>query len=363
MTSLKDLRGIPEPTTEELDAAEVLKSADELARRAAAAAKNAHHFAQLYDIAAAKRCPVAKLITSASIPVVGLGTWKSEKGQVRTAVIEAIRAGYRHIDAAAVYGNEAEVGDALNQVWSEGVVTREDVFVTSKLWNTDHGRVRGACLKTLKDLQLNYLDLYLIHWPYSGRPGPSVAPPLAATWAAMEALVDEGLVRAIGVSNFSVKKTAALIEGARVVPAVNQVEAHPYWRNQELIDFCHSKSIHVTAYSPLGSPDSAGIMQRADDTPSVMRDPLVVQIAQRTGKSVAQVLIRWAVQRGTSVLPKSVHPERIAANFDVFDWQLSDADFKALSSLELQMRMLPGDFVLDAETGPYKTREDLWDGP
>lgn len=354
---VKDFRGAPEPSEAEIAKLESLRAADERARLEAAAQRHRH----LYRVDI--KCPIAKLNSGPSIPVVGLGTWKSQKGEVKAAVEEAVRAGYRHIDAAAVYGNEEEVGAGLSQVFSEGVVSRGDLFITSKLWNSDHGRdrARSACLKTLKDLQVSYLDLYLIHWPVTGRPGPEVTPPLAETWSCLEGLVEEGLVRSIGVSNFSIEKTERLIRGAKIKPAVLQVEAHPYWRNQALFDWATSQGIHVTAYSPLGSPDSAGIVKRREDCPVLLQDNTVAGIAERIGKNAGQVLIRWAVQRGTSVLPKSVNPSRIRSNLDVFDWELTQEDFEALSSLEPQMRMVPGDFWIDPKNGPYKTLADLWD--
>ncbi|KAI8475774.1 MAG: low CO2-induced aldose reductase [Monoraphidium minutum] len=354
---VQDFRGAGEPSGDEATNIQALKSADERARAAAADSGAALH----YRLDAAAACPTAALSTGYRIPLVGLGTWKSEKGQVRDAVVEALCAGYRHVDAAAVYGNEEEVGGALAQVFSEGVVGRGDVFVTSKLWNADHGRARDACLKTLSDLKLDYLDLYLIHWPHSGRPGAEVAPPLSDTWAALEGLVSEGRVRSIGVSNFSVKKAEALIAGAKIMPAVLQVEAHPYWRNDALISWASSRGIHVTAYSPLGSPDSAAMMKRAADAPSLMKDPTLTGIAEKLGRSPAQVLICWAVQRGTSVLPKSVNPGRIRANFDAATSQLPREDFEALSRLETQMRMVGGDFLVDPKNGPYKSLTDLWD--
>lgn len=232
----------------------------------------------------------------------------------------AVRAGYRHIDCASIYQNEHEVGQALAEVLSEGVVSRQQLFITSKLWNTDHApdRVAAACRKTLADLRLSYLDLYLIHWPVTPTPGPELVPDIGTTWVAMEALVREGLVRSIGVSNFSATKLQRLLLcPARVVaPAVNQVEVHPYFRNDALIAWCRGHGIHVTAYSPLGSPDSGAIFKRKF-SPSLMQDPVVVDVASKMEKSPAQVLVRWALQHGTSVLPKSSNPQRIKANLQV----------------------------------------------
>mmetsp|Transcript_33914 Transcript_33914/g.85837 ORF Transcript_33914/g.85837 Transcript_33914/m.85837 type:complete len:328 (-) Transcript_33914:297-1280(-) len=306
--------------------------------------------------------PRAQLNTGHSIPLVGLGTWKAAKGEVKQAVIAAVRAGYRHIDCAAIYGNEHEVGEALAQLWAEGVVRREDIFVTSKLWNSEHApeRVEGALRKTLADLGLEWLDLYLIHWPSSAVPGPTVTPPLIDTWRAMEGLVDKGLVRSIGVSNFSAPKLQGLLDQARIKPAVNQVEAHPYWRNGALLAWCRARGIHVTAYSPLGSPDSAAIMQRDASIEGPLKDAAVADVGARLGRNAGQVLIRWGVQRGTSVLPKSVKPERIASNLDVVSWSLPEPDFQRISTLATQVRMVAGTFLLTPQ-GPYKTLEDLWE--
>ncbi|KAG1659176.1 hypothetical protein FOA52_007557 [Chlamydomonas sp. UWO 241] len=308
--------------------------------------------------------PTAKLSSGHSMPLIGLGTWKSARGEVKAAVEAAIRMGYRHIDCAEVYQNEHEVGEALSVIFSEGVVTRAELFITSKLWNSDHApeRVEAAARHSLKALQLDYLDLYLIHWPSSGWPLPSVTPPYASTWASMEALVGAGLVRSIGVSNLSARKMGELLKVCTIPPTVNQVEAHLYWRNAALLAFCTRHSVHVTAYSPLGSPDSAGIMGRDKTAVGPMRDKVVVGVAERLGRSTAQVLLRWALQRGTSVLPKSVHPERLASNLDVLSWSLPDDNFEALSSLETQTRMVPGTFLLHPH-GPYLTLEELWDEP
>ncbi|GLC35191.1 hypothetical protein PLESTM_000289300 [Pleodorina starrii] len=306
--------------------------------------------------------PSAKLLSGYSIPLVGLGTWKSAKGEVGAAVATALRMGYRHIDCARVYQNEHEVGEALSAVLAEGVVRREEVFVTSKLWNSDHepARVEAACRKSMEDLRVSYLDLYLMHWPVTGNTGPEVLPPLADTWAAMEALVDKGLVRTIGVSNFSIKKLERLMTSARIKPAVVQVESHPYWRNEALRGWCAERGIHLTAYSPLGSPDSATIVKRAEDTPTPLREALVAEVASKMGKDAGQVLIRWALQRGTSALPKSVKPERIRSNLDVFDWEIPADLYDKLSHLPHQQRMVDGNFWINP-AGPYRTLQDLWD--
>ncbi|KAI8812614.1 aldo/keto reductase family protein [Cladochytrium replicatum] len=277
-----------------------------------------------------------KLSSGYIAPAFGLGTFQSKPHEVGEAVRAAIRAGYKHIDCAAIYENEAEIGEVLKQ---EIAAKREQYFITSKVWNTMHSRenVKKACLKTLKDLQLSYLDLYLIHWPLAfkikgdGTQNSYIDPvtktqvleeiPIEETWQAMEELVDAGLVRSIGISNFSIKKTKKLLETARIKPAVNQVEMHPYLPQAELLEFCKANGILVTAYSPIGSGGK----------PSLLEDPVINEIAAKHGKSAAQVLLSWGIQRRTQVIPKSSKPERIAENFQ--DFILPDEDFERINQI------------------------------
>ncbi|MEK7583503.1 MAG: aldo/keto reductase [Patescibacteria group bacterium] len=301
------------------------------------------------------------LNTGTPMPRIGLGTWKSKPEEAGKAVEYALReAGYNHIDCAAIYRNEPEIGAAFGSVFGSGARKREDVFITSKLWNTEHARdhVRAACEKTLRDLKLDYLDLYLMHWgiaipPFDGEPNNPYGRlteqldekgylitekiPVRETWEAMEELVSAGLVKAIGVANFTAPMLVDLLTYAKITPAINQIELHPYLQQQALIEFCQNKGIAVTAYSPLGSPGNFG---KAKNLPVIAEDPVIVEIAKRLGKSPAQVMIRWAIQRDTIVIPKSVTPERIKENLAVFDFELSDADMAAIKTLDRGLRFV-----------------------
>ncbi len=293
------------------------------------------------------------LNTGATMPLVGLGTWKIAPLDAGAVVSSALlHAGYRHIDCAAVYRNEKEIGGTFRKVFSEGRVKREEVFITSKLWNTEHAKkdVLAACKLTLENLKLDHLDLYLMHWGLATVPDDTLpiknargelldengclrtAPvSVQETWEAMEQLVKAGLVRAIGLANFTVPMIVDLLSYAKIPPAVNQIELHPYNQQRALVEFCQSKKIVVTGYSPLGT---SGTLKDRPEEPILINEPKIAVVAKARSKSPAQILIRWAVQRNTVVIPKSLSPEHLKSNVNVFDFELSPQDMADIATLE-----------------------------
>jgi D-xylose reductase len=294
------------------------------------------------------------------LPAVGLGLWKIAPSAVGGLIEAAIRCGYRHFDSACDYGNEAEAGVGFERAIAGGLCRREDLWVTSKLWNTFHAaeHVRPALERTLRDLRLDELDCYLIHFPIALAYVPpetryppgwffdpdaeraSMQPvrvPLAETWAAMEELVDAGLVRRLGVCNFGVSLLRDLQATARIQPAVLQVEMHPLLAQEKLLRYCRATGVAVTAFSPLGAPSYVPLgMARESD--SLLTHPVVTTIAAAVGRTPAQVLLRWGVQRGTAVIPKTSRPERLAENIAVFDVALSAEQMAAITALDRHQR-------------------------
>ena len=303
-----------------------------------------------------------------SIPAVGLGTFQATApGEVAAAVKAAVKAGYRLIDCAAGYGNQAEVGTAIAELIAEGVCTRDELFIVSKLfqthhvWEGDDSRCHETLDQTLKDLQLEYLDLFLIHWPFAfgekklekpegspqplrlpdGSPNPiwTIRMEYLSTWACMEGMVAAGKTKSIGVSNFTVAQLEHLQSVASIPPAANQIELHPYMQQGEMVAYCASKKIAVMGYSPLGSS-----AQRSPDAhgTTLLNHPAVAEIAQALGKTTGQVLIRFGRQKYPASLvtiPKSCNPERIASNFDVHgDWELPASAMATLEALESNFR-------------------------
>ncbi len=253
------------------------------------------------------------------MPVMGLGVFKIPDGQdVEDAVVEAINAGYRGIDTAAIYGNEKGVGDALKKA----ELPRSKIFLTSKLWNADQGykETLHAFEESLLKLDTDYLDLYLIHWPVEAL--------FKETWAAMEDIYNSGRVRAIGVSNFTVGQLDELIVNCRVLPMVNQIEFHPYLQQPELIQYCESKGILPEAWAPV----MRGKVHQVQE---------ITEIGKRYGKNEFQVVLRWNIQRGIATIPKSATPERIKSNADIFDFELSEDEINVIDNLDKGQRFGP----------------------
>jgi 2,5-diketo-D-gluconate reductase A len=255
-----------------------------------------------------------------AIPQVGLGVWQTPPEDTERAVATALEAGYRHIDTAAAYGNEREVGEAV----TKSGLAREDVYLTTKLWNADHGydSTLAAFDASVERLGVDYIDLYLIHWPMPAKNA------FVDTFKAFAHLRDQGLIRSIGVSNFEPEHLRILVDGTGIVPAVNQIELHPLLQQQELREVHAQLGIATEAWSPLGQG-------------SLLRNAAVGAVAQAHGKTPAQALIRWHIQLGNIVIPKSVTPERIVSNFDVFDFELSEQDMASISALGDGTRLGP----------------------
>ena len=304
------------------------------------------------------------------IPLIGLGTWKSKPGEVSQAVYWAIEAGYRHIDCAAVYQNEHEVGEGIAKAIDAGLIKREDLFVTSKLWNNSHKKeqVLPALKRSLSDLKLEYVDLYLIHWPIAFKAGVGFPKgredyytyeevSLGETWGAMQELKQMGLARHIGVSNFNQEKLKELKEIGGQQPEMNQVEMHPYLPQDALVEYCQSHGILMTAYSPLGSPDSRA--ERHKNDPQLLVDPVVKEIADKHKVGTGQVLIAWSIGRDIAVIPKSVNKDRIINNLAAAKINLDDHDMMELRDIGITHRFIDGSFFT-GETSPY-TALDLFD--
>ena len=300
-----------------------------------------------------------------SLPALGLGTWLSKKNEVFDAVVEAIRIGYRHIDCAYIYRNEQEIGEAIQFAIKSGWVRRNELFITSKLWNSDHEpeMVEVAIRRSLKDLQLDYLDLYLIHWPVAFKTGHEQAKepsdllspdemPVSLTWQAMEKMKVAGLTKHIGVSNFNKSKLQQLIKSAAIRPELNQIELHPYLQQTDLVDFCHNNGILVTAYSPLGSRH----LVHSED--GMTHEKLIVEMAGNHKCSPAQVLLAWGMNRDVAVIPKSVNKIRILENFNSLNVKLDGDDMLKINSLECNKRVARGLFCV--LPGGYYTYENIW---
>ena len=305
------------------------------------------------------------------MPLLGLGTWKLAPESLGPILREAAKIGYRHFDCAKIYENQRAIGDTLRELLAGGAIRREEMWITSKLWNDCHSPedVRPAVEKTLDDLGLDFLNLYLMHWPVAQKPGvrfPQVGSdfvslneiPLSETWAAMEELVGLGLVRHIGVSNFSVAKIENLLKGASIPPEMNQVESHPYLQQREMVQYCQQRGIAVTGYCPLGSPDRPEHLVGPDD-PVLLEDPIITGLAQELGITPGQLLLAWAINRRTAVIPKSANFKRLAENFQAAEITLPDSVMSAISRIDRARRYVSGE-IWTMEGSPYSL-ESLWD--
>ncbi|KAL8490273.1 hypothetical protein ACS0TY_025980 [Phlomoides rotata] len=314
--------------------------------------------------------PEIELNSGYKMPAVALGTasYVTPKAEVVQAVLHAIERGYRSFDTAAHYGYEEAIGEAIAEALKCGLIeSRSEVFVCSKMFACDNhaDRVVPALKKILQNLKFEYLDLYLIHWPVSLNPENGFAYPIAnkkhlvpfdckGVWSGMEECQRLGLAKSIGVSNFSCKKLEDLLSFATIPPAVNQVEISPEWQQNKLVDLCKANGIVVSGYSPLGS---IGQIWGSDRVVSI---EALKDIAKAKGKSVPQVILRWAHQRGVAVVVKTFTPKRMEENLDIFDWELSEEECKKISEIPQSRRNKGKGYV--SEEGAIKSVEELWDG-
>lgn len=300
-------------------------------------------------------------------PTLGLGTWKIPHDLAPQVVQDAIRIGYRHFDCACDYGNEPEVGAGLSAAIRDGLCARDDLWITSKLWNTYHEpqHVRAACERSLQDLGLDELDLYLVHFPIAlayvpfeeryppewlhnpNAEHPAMKPikvPYSDTWGAMEDLQQAGLVKRIGVCNLNISMLREVLSYCRIRPAVHQIELHPYLAQHRMLRYCREEEIALTAFSPLGA-DSYISLGMARDDERLLEDPVMVGIGGNHGKSAAQVALRWAIQRGTVPIPKTQTVAHLEENLAIYDFELSDWEMSQIDGLDRHRRFNdPGDF-------------------
>merc|ERR1712002_58525 len=315
-----------------------------------------------------------KLNNGVEMPQFGLGTWLSEKGKVKEAVEHAITKGYRNVDAAWIYGNEGEVGEAIEAKINDGTVKREELFIATKLWNTFHKpeNVAKNCELSLKNLRVDCIDLYLMHFPIAFQGDENFKAQLdqtdprdvkrhltedvdyVDTWKAMEELVKQGKVKSIGVSNFNTFQLKRLLDNCTIKPVNNQIEIHPYLNNDELVKFCQSNDITVTAYSPLGNPSKPVTRKWTGEEITILEEETIVGIAKKHNKTPAQILIRFALDRGIHVIPKSITPSRIESNSQVFDFKLSNDEVAAIMKMNKNFRVVELPQNLDIKYYPFK---------
>ncbi|XP_021752976.1 NADP-dependent D-sorbitol-6-phosphate dehydrogenase-like [Chenopodium quinoa] len=294
-----------------------------------------------------------KLNNGFKMPIIGLGVWRMEKNDVKDVILNAIKIGYRYFDCAAYYQNEAEVGEALAEAFQTGLVKREDLFITTKLWNSEHGHVLESCKDSLKKLRLDYLDLYLVHLPLAtkhtgvitfasvldedGVLDIDTTISLETTWHAVEDLVYAGLSRSIGISNYNIFQTRDCLAYSKVKPAVNQIEIHPYFQRDSLVKFCQKHGICVTAHTPLGG---AATNTELFGTVCCLDDPIIKGVAEKHKKTAAQIALRWGIQRNTVVIPKSSKLDRLKENFQALDFELTEEDMEEIKSMDRKYRTI-----------------------
>ena len=318
--------------------------------------------------------PKVHFYNGSQIPVVGLGTFGSDSyshEQVAAAVKQAVKLGYRHLDCASVYGNEKEIGVALKELFEEGIVKREELWITSKVWNNKHNDVIGSCKRSMQDLGLDYLDLYLVHWPFPNHHEtgvsvnsrdphaiPYIHENYMKTWKDMETLYNEGLVKNIGTSNMTIAKMKLLLRDCAVKPMVNEMEMHPHFQQPELFQFLKENGIAAIGYCPVGSPGRPDRDKTPEDTVPI-EDPIVVAIAQKHGVHPAVVCIKWAIQNGQIPIPFSVKPEKFMANLRAaVEDPLTPEEMASIKPLNKNNRFIKGQVFLWPTANDW---HDLWD--
>ena len=320
--------------------------------------------------------PKRKLHTGDKMPAIGFGTFGSDNyssDEVSTAVKFAIKTGFKHINCASVYMNQKEIGKAITELINENQIVREDIWISSKVWNDMHGQgdVIAACKQSLEDLQLDYLDLCLIHWPFPNYHAPgcdvdsrnSNSKPYnhedyMVAWCQLEQLVEMGLVRNIGTSNMTIPKMELLLRDATIKPSVNEMELHPHFQQPELFNFLVERDIVPVGYSPIGSPKRPERDRTNADTVDI-EDPVIVKIANRLNVHPAEVCIKWAIQRGQVPIPFSVKPDKIYSNLRaVVQDLLTEQDMNELSKIDKNCRLIKGQVFLWEKAEGW---EDLWD--
>uniref|UniRef100_A0A915IAE4 NADP-dependent oxidoreductase domain-containing protein n=1 Tax=Romanomermis culicivorax TaxID=13658 RepID=A0A915IAE4_ROMCU len=299
------------------------------------------------------------------IPQIGLGTWQCKSNEVEKVIETAIQVGYRHLDCAPIYGNEAQIGSTLNKIFESETVVREELFITSKIWSTFHSFKNATiCLeKILKDLQLECLDLCLIHWPMGYQEGGESFPKdeygkpaysdvdYLETWRALENASKLGKVKSIGLSNFNESQIGRILENCTIQPANLQIECHPYMDQSHLIDYCKSQGIVVTSYGPLSSPAN---MFRQSSDPSLFDEPVLRSLAQKHSKTIPQIVLKWHIQRGVCAIPKSTKREHLIENLNIWDFELSNEDMALINGINKSWRIVTLDRDRDHVFYPFK---------